>query len=270
MKEWAAHRGDASKRSRKGHGCVVAFTLDGHQGRMEWGPPQRAYIPTRELRVRIDMGLPPQLEMMVMSRPLARRLESDAFAQMVRGQQTGIDSVLSEEQRWLSVFEPVDFDANPVVQKSFLILGSSPPHARRWVAGDLANRLVRASSRWLGAETPLVLMTLRGRIYLRTEVPVLDSAVLDGARGLAEVAATRAVLCQKRPRTGKDAAGSLPVLSAAAATALEQTSTSTFAQDAGLEDDERMAADLMDDLSMSDDFDPAEYSLGVPDTDLQL
>lgn len=200
IEEWALQRGDPVKRDRKGQGAVVSFNVEGGPARLEWGPAQRPYIQGRELRVRVDLGLPPSLEMMVMSRPLAQWLESDAYSQLVRGHQTGIDSALPEEQRWLAVFDPLEVEVPEAVHKQFLVLSGSPSHARRWLRGDLANRLQRAITRWLPPDAPLVLMTMRGRLYLRTSAPQVDGALLDGVRGLAETASLRAIACQKRPR----------------------------------------------------------------------
>lgn len=209
--EWAEERGHRAKRVRHGDGRVVEFEFDGRPGRMEWGPPQRAYIHERELRVRLEAGLPANLEMLLMSRRLAERLETQAYQTLVRDHQTGIDATLPEEVRWLSMLEKV---AVPSTAASFLLKSSSPAHAVRWLEGDLLSRVSRAGSRWLGAEAPLVVMTLRGRVYVRTEASVLDEAMLDGARGLAEAAVTmaRVVLGKPHVASSGDAQDTTPAV----------------------------------------------------------
>lgn len=189
LDEWADMRGYQLKRVRRGEGRVVEFDWEGRRGRLEWGPSKRAYINERELRVCIEAGLPEHLEMLVMSRSLAQRLDSQAYQTLVSDHQTGIDTSLPEEVRWLSMLERVPV---PSTVAAYVMLSSSPPHAQRWLDGDLLSRVSRAAHNWLGDDAPLVLMTLRGRVYLRTEAMNTEPAMLDGACSLAEAAATSA------------------------------------------------------------------------------
>jgi hypothetical protein len=191
LDEWAEARGHQLKRVRRGEGRVVEFDWEGRRGRLEWGPTKRAYILGRELRVCIEAGLPQHLEMLLMSRSLAQRLDSQAYQTLVQDHQTGIDATLPEEVRWLSMLERVPV---PSTVAGYVMLSSSPPHAMRWLEGDLLSRVSRAVHNWLGDDAPLVLMTLRGRIYLRTEAQVTEASVLDGACNLAEAAAASARL----------------------------------------------------------------------------
>ncbi|MEY2874527.1 MAG: hypothetical protein RLZZ373_1898, partial [Pseudomonadota bacterium] len=94
LDEWAEARGHRLKRVRRGEGRVIEFDWDGRRGRIEWGPTKRAYILERELRVCIEAGLPQQLEMLLMSRSLAQRLDSQAYQTLVSDHQTGIDTSL--------------------------------------------------------------------------------------------------------------------------------------------------------------------------------
>ena len=189
LDEWADTRGYQLKRVRHGEGRVVTFEWEGRRGRLEWGPSKRAYIQQRELRVCIEAGLPEHLEMLLMSRSLAQRLDSQAYQTLVSDHQTGIDTSLPEEVRWLSMLERVPV---PSTVAAYVMLSSSPPHAQRWLDGDLLSRVSRAAHNWLGDSAPLVLMTLRGRVYLRTEAMNTEPAMLDGACSLAEAAATSA------------------------------------------------------------------------------
>jgi hypothetical protein len=189
LDEWADTHGHRLKRVRHGEGRVVEFEWEDRRGRLEWGPSKRAYIPERELRVCIDAGLPQHLEMLLMSRSLAQRLDSQAYQTLVQDHQTGIDTTLPEEVRWLSMLERVPV---PSTVAGYVMLSSSPPHAQRWLDGELLSRVSRAAQNWLGNDAPLVLMTLRGRVYLRTEATLPEQAMLDGACHLAEAAATSA------------------------------------------------------------------------------
>jgi hypothetical protein len=189
LDEWADARGHLLKRVRSGEGRVVEFEWEGRRGRLEWGPSRRAYLVDRELRVSIEAGLPQHLEMLLMSRSLAQRLESQAYQKLVKDHQTDIDATLPEEVRWLSMLEKVPV---PATVAGYVMLSSSPPHAQRWLEGELLSRVSRAALNWLGDDAPLVLMSLRGRIYLRTEAHGIEPAKLDGARNLAEAAAASA------------------------------------------------------------------------------
>lgn len=189
LETWAETHGHTLKRVRRGDGRVVEFDCDGCPGRMEWGPPQRNYVAGRELRVRIEAGLPNNLDMLIMSRQLAQKLETQAYQTLVRDHQTGIDATLPEEVRWLSMLEKLEV---PSTAAGFVLLASSPPHGHRWLEGELLSRISRAASLWLSSDAPLVLMTLRGRVYLRTEALSMEDGLLDGARGLAEAAAISA------------------------------------------------------------------------------
>lgn len=193
MEDWARQRGETIKRVRDGSGCVLEFRSQGLPARLEWGPAQRDYIHHRELRVRVELALPEALEMLVMSRALAERLETQAYDQLTRDQQTEIDASMPEEARWLAMFDPVALAAPAAFGDAFLVMAASPPHARRWVEGELAGRLIRARERWLSADAPLVLMTLRGRLYLRTEARALDDKLLEGVRLLIDAAADSAL-----------------------------------------------------------------------------
>ncbi|MDQ5896746.1 MAG: hypothetical protein QG612_832 [Pseudomonadota bacterium] len=193
---WANSRGHQLKRVRRGEGRVVEFGCDDRRGRMEWGPSQRSYIHGHELRIRIDAGLPGQMEMMLMSRRLAQQLGSQAYETLTRQHQTGIDAELPEEVRWLSMLEKVEV---PSSAAGYVLMSSSPVHARRWLDADLLSRISRAGNLWLGDTAPLVLMTLRGRVYLRTEAGALEESMLDGARSLAEAAMRSARSALQRP-----------------------------------------------------------------------
>ncbi|MEO8297204.1 MAG: hypothetical protein ABI574_05285 [Burkholderiales bacterium] len=190
---WAQRRGDRLKRVRGGAGFVIEGAHDGHLLRMEWGPPQRSYIRGQELRLRWELGLPSALESLVLTRGLADLLEADAYDSLTLDQQTAVDADLPEEARWLAMYDHLSADVLPEpMQGHYVVVGAQPHLAQQWVEGELASRLGRAPARWMG-DAPLVLMTLRGRLYLRTEAQGIEESFLDGIRNLAEVAAASAL-----------------------------------------------------------------------------
>lgn len=204
IEDWARQRGETLKHTRRGEGCVVETVCQGYPARFEWGPPQRHYIRRRELRVRIELGLSATQETMVMNRQLAELLEEEAFDQLTRDQQTEVDASMPEEARWLAMYEPLRVPEWPAaLNRDFVVLGASPAQARSWFEGPLLTGLAAAREHWLSEATPLVVMTLRGRLYLRIEGRPLDAARLDGVRRLAEVAALQALrIAQRGGRPG--------------------------------------------------------------------
>jgi hypothetical protein len=207
LADWARLRGDEFKRVRRGPGAVVHSTGSAGAMRIEWGAAQRHYIRGAELRVRVDARLPEALEMLVLSRGLAESLEAQAYQDLTSARQTRADDSTPEESRWLALFERIEVDASEDFKQSFVVASSCVPHARHWAQGELAVRLMRAKARWLAPGAPLVLMTLRGRLYLRTEAGSFDETLLDGVRSLGEAAAVRAQkICT---RAGRAASASI-------------------------------------------------------------
>jgi hypothetical protein len=101
---WARSQHYAFKRVREADG----FAIDGGFGklpwRLEWGPPQRSYIPTRELRLRMELGLPADLQMMLLSLSLLEALERQTFDDFTQSNQTYVGSAVPEEMRWLAMW----------------------------------------------------------------------------------------------------------------------------------------------------------------------
>ena len=72
--------------------------------RLEWGPSQRPYIEGQELRLRMELGLPPDLQMLVIRAADGGAREAGLRA-VHRGQRRrAIDAATPEEMRWLVMF----------------------------------------------------------------------------------------------------------------------------------------------------------------------
>lgn len=202
LQNWAKQRGFGLKRVRDGDGVVIEGTMHGTPWRMEWGPPQRAYILERELRLRMDLGLPPGLQMLVTSRALAEELEQSAYALFTQDMQTRIDSGMPEEMRWLAMFPKTQLAKMKPLKHRFAAVGAAPELLAAWIDGELAKALDTAGRSWLSHDEPMVLMTLRGRLYLRIELPQPSVAELDGALALFEAAAQRALVAAEEVAQG--------------------------------------------------------------------
>jgi hypothetical protein len=189
---WAKAQGYLFKGVRDSNGFVIDGNLQGKPWRLEWGPPQRAYIRGHELRLRMDVQFPPGLQMMVLTRPLMDKLENDTFERYTETLQTQIDETAPEEMRWLAMFPKVDLSLLKPMRGRFGAVSSLPSMASAWVDGLLLTQLEQASLGLLAGEPPFVLMTLRGRVYLRLELPEAELSSITQCIALFEAAVVQA------------------------------------------------------------------------------
>lgn len=196
---WAKARGCQWKREKDGAGFAIDGQLETTPWRLEWGPPQRPYIEGRELRMRMALGLPSDLQMMLMSSTLRESLEKAAFESAVQSNQTKVGDEAAEETRWLVLFPRIAFAGSKILRGAFAGVSSLPHEGPAWLHGPLAQALERATASWLQARPPFLLMTLRGRIYLRLQLAAADANDVAAAVELFETAA-RAALRVARAR----------------------------------------------------------------------
>jgi len=189
---WAKRCGHQFKRERDGHGFVIDGKHEGAPWRLEWGPPQRPYITGHELRLRMELGLPPDLQMLLVSKPLRELLEKQAFEQFTQNNQTEIGTATPEETRWLVMFPKIVISGSKVLRSGFGGVSSLPNEGPAWLDGPLGHALERAAGTLLRLEPPFVLMTLRGRIYLRMQLASPDETDVAAALALFEIAAAEA------------------------------------------------------------------------------
>ena len=205
VSDWARQRGARFKRVRESDGFVVDGLLDGRAWRLEWGPPQRAYIEGQELRLRMELGLRQDLQMLLLSRPLMETLERWTFETYTEGMQTRIDVSTPEEMRWLAMFPKVTLAAPKELKSRFAAVAASPSTAAAWIDGQVSERLAGLVRGPLADEPPLVLMTLRGRLYLRLELAEPEVATIEAMVGLFETAAAQALKVAGGSREDADA-----------------------------------------------------------------
>lgn len=152
------------------------FVIDGRLGatpwRLEWGPSQRPYIAGQELRIRAELGLPADLQVVLMNRQLQEAMEKAVFEQYVEGVQTRIDNQTPPEMRWLVMYPKLAGSEMPTLRERFIALSSMKRWLLHWLEGPLSQALAALR---VEAATPLVLMIGRGRLMLRTALP--DSQV---------------------------------------------------------------------------------------------
>jgi hypothetical protein len=173
---WAKQR-EYTLRVVQNEGFVVDGRLGATPWRLEWGPSQRPYIAGHELRIRAELGLSPELQVVVMNRVLQEKMEKDVFEQYVEGVQTRIDNQTPPEMRWLVMYPKLAEKDLPELAERYAALSSVKPWLLQWLAGPLTQALaaVRAEP-----SVPMVLMIGRGRLMLRTalaepELPALQA-----------------------------------------------------------------------------------------------
>lgn len=181
--QWAKGAGHGFRRVRGEDGFVIDGVIEGMPWRLEWGPPQRDYIRGHELRLRMELSLPSEMQMLLLSRSLMETLERATYEQFTDSTQTQIGTHTPEEMRWLVMFPKVDLASVKALRSHFGAVASVPGAGLAWIEGPLADALTRSAERLLRYDPPFVLMTLRSRLYLRM---LLESpAVADIAAALA-------------------------------------------------------------------------------------
>lgn len=183
IQDWAETRGAEFAQTREGQG----FVIEQHKAalgrlRIEWGEPQRSYMPGPELRMRCEMGLHPDLQLMVLCRVLMETLENAVFEAYTDTLKTRVDTDTPEEMRWLVMFPKLGNVSSQLVRQRFGIVGVTKDLAHDWIEGELSAALAQASQDLLPEGHPFVLMCMRGNLYLRTamaepELPKVQALV---------------------------------------------------------------------------------------------
>ena len=165
------------------------FVVDGRLGatpwRLEWGPSQRPYIQGQELRIRAELGLNSELQVVVLNRTLQEAMEKAVFEQYVEGVQTRIDNQTPPEMRWLVMFPKLSGNDMPMLRERYVALASSKRWLKQWLEGPLSLSLAGQRT---DPTLPFVLMIGRGRLMLRTTQSDVDVAALQGWLRLFETA----------------------------------------------------------------------------------
>lgn len=192
--EWAQRGGHEVRRAKGDEGFVIDGAFQGKPWRLEWGPAQRAYIEGHELRIRMELHLPQDQQMMLLSRHLMDALERQTYEQFIDNVQTRIDAHTPEEVRWLVMFPKVSLSGLSAFSARFDAVASQPEVGRSWIEGPLARLLEREAQQGLLLEDPpFVLMTLRGRAYMRLQMTAPAAADIASALALFETAVAQAM-----------------------------------------------------------------------------
>lgn len=197
--DWAHTRGADFKLMDEGDGFVIDEPRNALGAlRIEWGPPQRAYITGPELRSRFELRLSPDLQVMVMERVLVDALERMVFDAYTDTLQTRVDTDTPEEMRWLVMFSKVEQWKSKVARSRFSACGVTQDLASSWISGPLGEALAVASQDLVPAAHPFVMLTQRGNLYQRALMPEAQLETIRSFVRLAETAAREAKQLQLR------------------------------------------------------------------------
>lgn len=187
---WAKAEGHAFKRvTGRSPGYVVETTRG---WRAEWGASQRSlYLKGQELRFRSESSMPPDVQMVMLTRALAQTLETDVFSRYTNDMQTQIDTSLPDEMRWLAMHPQVDTPQSPLLAKRFVILSNSAEVSRLWLDANLSKAMEEAASSWWTDALMLIITVNRGMLTLRMSGDDLSTTQLKQVGDLFDLASHR-------------------------------------------------------------------------------
>lgn len=182
VSEWAGTQGFAYSSQGAGQGIVLTGKVRGKPWKLESGASSRDYIRGEELRARAALGINEDAAVLIMNRPLREALEKRAYAIYTDTLQTTADPSLPEEMRWLAMYEEFGWSSLvPEFWERYTVLADRRENALAWVDNNLAELLLHWPEPGPDAQTPFILMLLRGKAYLRMQYAPGDIATLQHA-----------------------------------------------------------------------------------------
>lgn len=157
------------------------YALTGHW----WGQPVRVRCaaPTRpfmqglEFMARMALAGPTPAGVVVMNRVLKQQLEQRAgelYSRYTDTLQTTAQNV-PEEIRWLSMFRDAGWvGPDQRFWARYAVLTDAPEAARAWLDGDCVQRLMHWPTDAVSPRTPLLLMRMKGKVYMRLQIDRMD------------------------------------------------------------------------------------------------
>jgi hypothetical protein len=170
IEHWAEARGAIYRRVRNGEGFVVEGQQKGQRWRIEWGASHRPYVQGNELRILAELGLHPDLQVLVLNRTLLEHSESMVYERYIEGVQTSIDTQTPTEIRWLVMYPKLSGAEMRSLDARFGAVASVKPWLQQWLEGPLTPALLAAGQQ-LSEKDPFVLAVARGRLTLRLAMP---------------------------------------------------------------------------------------------------
>lgn len=192
LQAWCESSGWALRSIREQEGFVIDTRAGELAGRIEWGPSQRHYLGSHELRLRGELAVDGEVHALVMPRALMDTIERELFSQFVGGVQTRIDVETPEEMRWLAVSPKLSGALLGELRPHYAAVGNRMPWLAHWLHGPLGDQLMQRATGPVEAAPPFALIVQRGRLTLRVALPEPDVAAVQAAQALFELALAQA------------------------------------------------------------------------------
>lgn len=194
LKAWCEAAGWPMRGTREGDGFVIDTRSGDLEGRIEWGPSQRRYLGSHELRLRGELAMDGEVHALVMPRTLMDEVERELFSQFVGGVQTRLDEDTPEEMRWLAMAPRLSGALLGELKVHYAAVGNRMPWLAHWLQGPLGEWLLQRAGGPAEAAPPFALIVQRGRLTLRVAMPEPDVAAVQAAQALFALALEQARL----------------------------------------------------------------------------
>jgi hypothetical protein len=194
LQAWAESSGWTMRGIREQEGFVIDTRSGTLEGRIEWGPSQRHYLGSHELRLRGELALSPEAHALVMPRALLDSMESELFSRFVGGVQTRLDDETPEEMRWLALSPKLSPALLGELKTHYAAVSNRTPWLAHWLQGPLGDALLQRAQGPVEQAPPFALIVQRSRLTLRVAMPDPDVASVRASQELFEVALAQARL----------------------------------------------------------------------------
>lgn len=164
------------------------FAIEGRVGsvpwQLYWSRPQRLYVAEREMRMQAELGLPGELQLLLLDRQLADSLRHAVLSQVSDTRRPDVTE-MPPEMRWAVSLPRVDLATCGLAGAGLVGMTSHPEWLQAWAASALGAGL-RAQP--VARRTPWLLMVHRGAVLMRTEAPDPEPQALQPWIELFEIA----------------------------------------------------------------------------------
>ena len=200
---WAKANRWSLKRTMAHDGWVMENSATHPNWRIEWGPSQRSFMSSHEFRIRLDVPTLPDVQALVLDRPLLARLDHEVYSQFTDTIQTRLDEETPEEMRWLAMHAKLTpNDLGELLRDRYGALSDEPPWLVHWLSGPVAKALKALADimpiEAVSAE-PFILRLARGQIVIRQAATSPKPRVLQAC---IEVARAAQEAIERMPASG--------------------------------------------------------------------
>lgn len=163
----------------EGRGYTLDGQIQGKPCKIERGSPSRQYVAGVELRARCDLGVSPNALLLIVNRHLKKSLDESTYSAFTDTMETMANTHSPEDVLWMTMYGEVGWpDLGERFANDYCILAEDKRHARALVD----EKLVQLLTSWPKHRitNPIVIMLMRGRVYLRMQFDD-ESLTLDHA-----------------------------------------------------------------------------------------